>query len=395
MRTLRRTLASAVILLLGAILTNIFANDVWERIRSQPTYSTVAVFLALAGLTLLLTAIDRPKRWLVIVATALCGMSVLILCYRVIFAKAQEGAVGVWLHDEYVGVLVPHAAVGTLVSEEPYDLTLELENLTSIPLQITKVEVEKYNKEAAIAMGKQGDLVHSSEYNVMTSIDPDAKITISVPGNQLLPKRAVVKIYHTLSGQPSVFDIDLGARQVPMPRARQLPLEAVYTGTDALEPIRKAANLAASWGAPATIVAAFPGNNKTYIEAVSRLKYIVVDDWVVTFYSLRRKQIYMTFIIGDNVKGAGHLPSPDESDLPEEVVAFPTIGNQRALAIANENNWLCASRRGDAMLESIKVNGAWRTAWFLPYLGPDSLPIVIDAISGKVVKLHGPDGFVE
>jgi len=322
-------------------------------------------------------------------------MSVLILCYRVIFAKAQEGAVGVWLHDEYVGVLVPHAAVGTLVSEEPYDLTLELENLTSIPLQITKVEVEKYNKEAAIAMGKQGDLVHSSEYNVMTSIDPDAKITISVPGNQLLPKRAVVKIYHTLSGQPSVFDIDLGARQVPMPRARQLPLEAVYTGTDALEPIRKAANLAASWGAPATIVAAFPGNNKTYIEAVSRLKYIVVDDWVVTFYSLRRKQIYMTFIIGDNVKGAGHLPSPDESDLPEEVVAFPTIGNQRALAIANENNWLCASRRGDAMLESIKVNGAWRTAWFLPYLGPDSLPIVIDAISGKVVKLHGPDGFVE
>jgi hypothetical protein len=47
------------------------------------------------------------------------------------------------------------------------------------------------------------------------------------------------------------------------------------------------------------------------------------------------------------------------------------------------------------MLESIKVNGAWRTAWFLPYLGPDSLPIVIDAISGKVVKLHGPDGFVE
>jgi len=291
MRTLKQTVISAVTLLLGAILTNIFANDVWERMRTQPKYSTVAIFLALAGLTLLQIAIEHRKRWPVILGATLCGASVMILCYRVIFANAQEGGVGVWLHDQYVAVLTPNAVVGTLLSEEPYDMTLELRNVTSIPLQITKVVVEKYNREAALAVGQQGDLVHNSEYNVMQAIEPDAKITISVPGNQLLPKRAIVRIYHTLSGEPSVFDIDLGAKQMPMPRARHLPSEGVYSGTDALEPIKKATELAASWGSPATIVAAFPGNNKTYIEPESRLKYMV-----------RQKKSWVD-------SGSGNLPS--------------------------------------------------------------------------------------
>lgn len=379
----------------ASIVSSVFASDVWDHIRANSAYSLTAAILVLLALITLQVAIEQRKLWPAIVSAVLLLTVASLVGYALIYPQKLKGSVGEWLHDDYVGVLIPHATIGTLISEEHYDLTVELENRTSIPLEITKIEVEKYNHEAALVVGKKGDLIHSSTYNDLKYINANDRATVSIPGNQLLPKTAIVKIYHTLSGQPSIFEINLGAKRMPMPRARRLPLEVIYRGTDALNAITEASKLATTWGTNVTLVAAFPGDHKTYIDPETRLKYVEVGDWVVTFYSLTLKQLYMAIVIGDKARGGGFAPDPGDTDLPDQVVDLPQLGDQRALAIANKANLLCANGQADPRLETIKVNGAWRAAWFLAYVGPDSLPVIIDATTGGLIRLSGSNGFVE
>jgi hypothetical protein len=270
-----------------------------------------------------------------------------------------KGVAGEWLYDGYVAVLIPKGSVGTLLAEGNYELELDLKNRTSMPLEVTKIEVEKYNHEAALIFGLTTDRVHTSTSNVPQEIEADGEAKVSIVGNQILPERAIVKVYHTLSGVPSAFEVDLGAKRMPMPSPRQLNVRTIYRGTDGLKPIATAAKVAAAWGENITIVAAFPGDHEIFIDPDSRLKFVAVKDWVVTFYSFTLNELYTAIVKGDKVEGRHYTKSEGDLDLPEKRVELPRIGNQQALAIANQENLLCADWKEDRALIrlTLRVSG--------------------------------------
>jgi hypothetical protein len=329
------------------------------------------------------------------VALFLLICTAVLAYYGVVKPQRRVGHAGEWLSDDYIGILIPKGTAGTLISEEKYDLTLNLENRTSIPLETTKIVVRKYNEEAGQALGQDGDLVQTSEYNVPEYIEANGRKTLSITGNQILPKKATVEVYHTLSGEPSKFEVDLEAKRMSMPNPRHLPPEIIRRGTDALEPITRARKAAAEWGSTVVLVAAFPGDKKTYIEPVSGLKYPVIEDWVITFYSLSLKKTYTAWVKGDNVDGVGYSPHESDPEPPDQEMEFPQISNQQAVAIADRDGLLCATGQGEPTLRALKINGRWKNAWFVGYLGPDSLPIIVDAQNGNIVRRRRVNGVGE
>jgi hypothetical protein len=171
-------------------------------------------------------------------------------------------------------------------------------------------------------------------------------------------------------------------------------VRAIYRGGDALKAIAGATKIATAWGNNVTIVAAFPGDNEVFIDQDSRLKFVEVKDWVVTFYSFTLDRLYTVIIRGDKIEGKDYTRSEGDLDLPKQRVELPSIGNQQALSIANQDNLLCADWKDGPRLDAIQVQGTWIAAWFLPYRGPDSLPIIVDARTGDLIEMHGTRGFV-
>jgi hypothetical protein len=349
------------------------------------------------GATVTISSLSTRKLWrlgvIVILVLLACWVAYIVIHHPP--ATKLKGVAGEWLYDNYVRLRIPKGTVGTLLSEKSYDLEMDLTNRTSMELEVTKIVVEKYSHVAALVFGQDKDIVHTSESNLLESIKPNGTITVSIDGNEILPTAAVVKIYHTLSGEPSTFEVDLGGKRMPMPPPRQLPVQVIYRGADALSAVAEATKTATAWGKKVTIVAAFPGDNETFIDPDSRLKFVVVKDWVVTFYSFTLDQLYTVIVKENRVEGKGYPRSEEDSGpLPEQGVEAFGIGNQQALAIANQANLLCADWKDGPRLSAIKVGRTWKAAWFLPYRGPDSLPVIVDATTGDLIAINGAKGFV-
>jgi len=379
------------------LVLNLVSDDL-KWLNAQTWYSARLVILVLSTLFVLhiayLANVARMKRFrnLTLVIALLIVPFIAITILRP--PRVLQGRVGQWLHDDFIGVQVPQGTSGNLLAEENYDLQLTLENRTGMPLEITEVEVKKYNRDAAQVLGRNGDgPIHVSTYNVIEYIKPNDRVSISIPGNEVLPKTAAISIYHTLSGEPSKFEVDLGARVLPMPQPRQLAKNTIYTGTDALHFITRAAQGARDWGGQVSLVAAFPGESNTYIDPSSRLKYIEVRNWIVTFYSPKLGRLYTEIVRENKIEGHESERSASDPALPEEPMNLPVIGNQQALEIANARNLLSADWKDGPRLEAIQVDGSWKLGWSLPYRGIDALPVVIDATTGDLLKMHG-SGFI-
>jgi len=370
------------------------------KLNAQSWYSTRLVILCLGALFLLHIAHLTHSRasWLRNLALIIAILLIPFICLTILHPPQKlKGRVGQWLHDNLVGIEVPQRISGNLLGEENYDLPLNIENCTSMPLEITKIEVKTFNDDIKRAFGKNDeDPNFVSTYEVMKYLKANDHDSVIIPGNPILPKAAIISIYHTLSGEPSRFEVDLGSKLLPMPQPRQLPNDSVYAGADALNFITRAAESAHQWGDQVCLMAAFPGDSTTYIDFSSRLKYIAISNWWVTFFSYTRNELYAAEVTRDSVEGH-EVPREDPTpDLPPQPIELPLIGNQKALDIANVHNLLSGDWKDGPRLEAINVDGSWRLGWFLPYRGTDALPIIIDAGTGDPIKVHGssfiPDG---
>jgi hypothetical protein len=386
----RFALAMVVLEVVAIPLARTFVGSDFGRwLNSQGWYSPTVGWLALIVLITLNLCLIANRTWERICAGAIALSLTFAACYFVQHPPQKlKGGVGEWLHDDYVGILVPQGVSGTLLGEESYDLHFELENRTSMPMEITKIAVEKYNQNAADALGMKGGLVHSSEYDILKYLKANDQTTYSIPGNEILPLTAIVKVYHSLSGQPSTFEVNLGGKLLQMPAPRRLPDEAIDVGSDALGSVQTATNAARSWNSDAMLIAAFPADHDVLIDSTSRLKYTDVRNWIVNFYSAKLNRVY-TVIFRNNGFEAHDSQADQNLDLPDGPVVAPRIGNHRALAIADAANTLCADWKDGPRLQAIKLDGTWRTAWFLPYRSPSGLPVIVDAGSGELLEVHG------
>lgn len=299
---------------------------------------------------------------------------------------------GYWARDEVMAVRVSKSTKGTLLGEQPYNLQLEIKNPTTMPIIITRIIVQSMNEDAARLFGQTEPKVCTAEINITHQLDENGSTTVPVMLNQVLPKTIAVQVYHSQSGAPSEFNINLNSTTLPMPPVRYLAREQVFSGYDSAQAIKRGTEAAREWSADAKLVAAFPGDNRVFIDPESRLKYMQVESWVTTFYSQTRNLEYVVIISPEGLSRTEVSTPPEPGDIPPGDIPEPTIGFQEALDLANRGSLLSADWNNIRFGVDV-ARGKVICAWYLPYRAPDGLPVVIDAISGDRVVPNVNEGF--
>ena len=82
--------------------------------------------------------------------------------------------------DQYLCIDIPEKSVGTLLSENPYDLKIDIKNRTSTEMFVSDVIVKKYNAEAASRMGLADELIHVGKFHGPILIEPHEKKEIPI-----------------------------------------------------------------------------------------------------------------------------------------------------------------------------------------------------------------------
>jgi hypothetical protein len=291
------------------------------------------------------------------------------------------------LCDQYLCIEIPEKSVGTLLAEVPYDLKINLKNRTSTEMFVSDVLVRKYNAEGANRMGLSDELVHVGKVHGPLLIEPHENKTISVVGNEILPTRAEVTILHSLSGKASEFTLDLPHELQEMPAFRILPKEAIYTGFDGVAAIQRALPDAKGWSLDAHVIAAFPAESRVFLEPHSRLKTLEVASWVVTLFSPVKNLYYTAIVNSESIIEkqvyVGELRSKNDDRNPTPI---PVIGNQKALELVSREALICGNWKS-LRLSTVQINQKWSLAWFLPYRGSDSLPLIVDAVTGDLLMM--------
>lgn len=343
------------------------------------------------------------RRWAttvtVLLLMILCSVFYLVFSQEALFTEGLfapetklSARTGAWVWDRFVGVRVADAVTGTLLGDEPYELELELKNRTSMPLLVTRITVLSRNVEASRLFGTADPQVFQAEIDITTELGPHKMEQRTVRLNEILPEEITVLVLHNRSELPSEFNINLSAQALPMPPARHLSWNRLRDGCDSMQAIQRAANAAREWSADAQVIAAIPGDHKVYIDKACRLKYTVVDSWVITFFSRAKHRIYMSVVSVDKVDGKPIQRPPEPSEIPLPDLKEPEIGYQRAVELANQSNLLCADWKTVA-LRAVEVRGKGVPAWFLPYRGPSGLPLIIDATTGMQLVPDAGQGF--
>ena len=202
--------------------------------------------------------------------------------------------------------------------------------------------------------------------------------------------------HHQISIAATVFFVAVsitgcekqGSTVVQEMAPRRLPDKAVYGGVDGIDAIKTVRDALQATDKEARLIAAFPADHETWIEPESKLQYTVAKSWAVTFYSQRQTGQLVHLVTPDGIKSTSFGKTEDGSEVGEAL--FPTLGNQKALAIANNLGLLRSDYRAAldvVTLHCVKFQGKWRHVWKLPYFGP-RLPIWIDAVSGATVDIE-------
>jgi len=321
-----------------------------------------------------------------LIVTIIVGISTILWHKHNQNTTNPEGYAGKWLQDEYVRIRFPSECKGWILSDEPYDLKMDMQNRMANTLYVSKIVARRFNAEAAKLLGAETDLIHTHEYHVPVYLQPNEMQTVSLNGNEILPKVIEVEIYHNLAVVPSKFKVDVGGIAISPPVRKPLPKKAIYTGLDGLSAIRQAVAKASEWSKEFHIICAFPGTNKVYLDGETGLKYIEADGWVVTFCSPAHK-LFTIIIEGSVIKDYREMQS-EKSCNP---VPLPKIGNQEALQLTNDHGLIRADWKNLRLIGG-KIGENWTCVWELPYRGPDSLPIVIDALTGNQLEWAKGEG---
>ncbi len=326
--------------------------------------------------------IEILGQWHLSVLSGLVLFSVYLIAIRPDPGSRTAGSVREWLYDRYVGIQVPQEFKGPILASEGYEFVLEVENRTSMPMYIAKITVTRYNREAARLLGSATDVIFTHEDHRTQYLGPAEKKRLTQPGNEVLPKLVQVEVYHSLSSEPSRFEIDVGGKVVHLSDPRRLPPEATYRGLDGLVAIDKVREYTQSWGYEMHLVVAFPGDNKTFLDPATRLRSLEVETWVVTLCSPGNRH-WTAIVSRDNVD-----LEELKSDEVCEPVPFPSLGNQEALGRCSQADLICADWK---LLRIIggKIENRWTCAWSLPYRGPNGLPLLVDATTGHRLRFSG------
>lgn len=295
------------------------------------------------------------------------------------------GHAGQWLYDPYVKVLVANRFAGPIIADEAYRLTIELENKTTVPLHITKIVVTYSSEKVAEIFSMKSDVTFKHENHIFHTLQPHEKKDISLSCNELLPEYAEIQIYHNYSAAPSKFYFNLESTLQPPPCPPALPASALIQETNSLDAMRRAQLKATKSDRKTNIFACFPGDSTKYIDTTTRLKYINTKSWVINFCSPDGK-MYQTIVDKNEVNGGETDATCTWHPNPS-----PKISYQDALEIANRNHLICADWKDPRLLVG-KLNNKFINVWYLPYRGRDSLPLIIDAQTGHLLKMIAVDG---
>ena len=179
-----------------------------------------------------------------------------------------------------------------------------------------------------------------------------------------------------------------------MPAPRRLPRDAIYQGLDGLAVLQQVAAKALAWAEDAALCTMFPMDQRAELEPDTGLEIVRVSAWVIRFVSPARGTSRAYRVTADAVEEL-----ETSADVPDcRPIGMPRIGNHEALDLASRNLLVCgnwnASRieqvRPDMKaprLRQMQVDGQWTFVWYLPYLGPDAVPIIVDALTGDRVRM--------
>jgi hypothetical protein len=326
----------------------------------------------------------RQRRWARSVVLLLLAIAALILSLLVLDWRRNRDT---WLSDQFVSVRVANPAVGTILSEEAYEIKLEVRNDSTMPMRVTRIVVVSRNAQAAKLLDLKGPQVFEANIHIPYSLEGNETTPVPVRLNQILPEEVLVRIYHNHAATPSEFQLDLVGRALPMPSPRYLSRDDLFRSYDSLTAMKRATEEAVRWSSDARLVSMFPGNNKVVIDAESNLKFIIADGWVTTFYSRERDEQFVATVTPEEVKGTKVTASADDREyLPKGYPPEPVLGFEQALDLANRASLLSADWNGPR-LGVVPIDSGEASAWFLPYRAPDGLPIIIDAVTGdQLVK---------
>lgn len=313
-------------------------------------------------------------------------------------SRTAVASVQDWVEDQFVAVRISEPVTGPLLGDVPNKLVVEVKNRSSQVTKISRILVEMFNDKAAARLGLPQGAVHRRNLvretgQPLESLDPKQQTAIVCPGNQILPAQVHVRVFHDLAESPSEFRVDAVGIEIPMNAAVQLPPETISRGLDGLVAIQKAQEKAKQWQDDALVILAFARKREAIHEPNSGLEIVAVETWEVRFCS-RTGKAYIAVVTADSVEG--REVADGQNDYHE--APFPQVGSQNALEIANQRQWLCANWNGSRLeslsddvrnprLRLISIDGQWAHAWFLPYLGPDSVPVVIDATTGDRIQM--------
>lgn len=306
-----------------------------------------------------------------------------------IFVNLSKREKPKWVSDEFLSVKVSNPAVGTILSEEAYEIKLDMKNESTMPMEVTKIVVQSKNPDAAKLFQTKSAQVFEANIHIPYSFSGNEEKTIPVRLNEILPKQLFVRVYHNRATAPSEFHIDVAGRVQPMPSPRYLSRDEIFRSYSSLEALKRATAKALQWSSDAQLVAMFPGTNSTMIDMESRLKFIISESWVTTFYSEKLNREYVAITSAKEVKGE-EIQNPPENPRPTGNLPNPMLGFEQALDCANRSSLLSADWRG-LRYGIIETESGKSGAWFLPYLATSGLPVIIDAVTGYQL-VHADNG---
>jgi hypothetical protein len=305
----------------------------------------------------------------------------------------READAGQWLRDEFCTLnFLP--VRGALLQDAQYPLPVELTNRTDQPLDITQIDVEVYNADVARVLGSPSPLVFRQSFQVPIHFEKYQHRLVQIPGGQMLPQELVARISYASRRETSDFRIRRAGVETPFPPPQSLPPAAISRGLDSGAALQRILPRATAWRPDATLYSMIAPDRQILADAATGLELVVVEGWLITFVSHQQGGGRSYHVTAESIEESdlAELPSPC---LP---VALPRLGNQQALELASRSRAIAAGWNGSRLadvpvamkgprLKQGSVEGQASLVWFLPYLGYDAVPIVVEAESGARVRL--------
>lgn len=275
-----------------------------------------------------------------------------------------------------------------------YTFPLEVVNRTDRPLEIAQVEVEVYNVDLARRLGAASPLVFHQTVKALLHLEAYQHRVVEIPGGQMLPQEMVARFSYPFRKGTSDFRIRRAGIEIPFPAPQSLPDAAIARGLDSRQALNLVLPRAQAWSPDATLHSMIAPDRQIAVEPATGLELVIVEGWLLTFVSARQRAGRLYHVTAKTIEESDQVAPPP----PCPPVALPRLGNQQALELANRQLAICANWNGSRLpdvpvtmkgprLNQDRVEGQTALLWFLPYLGPDQVPIVMDAETGDRVRL--------